>query len=90
MRPSFDCGLSARAVEKAICSDPDLTRLDRQIDDAYRAALAKLDRKGVSRLQKEQRNFIAKRNKSFGDPNYQLKRELEARLAALRGMTTGN
>ena len=36
-----------RAVEKAICFDPDLSRLDRQIDDAYKAALAKLDRRGV-------------------------------------------
>jgi uncharacterized protein len=87
MLPTFDCATAGRAVEKAICSDPDLSRLDRQIDDAYKAALAKLDRNGVARLREEQRNFSAKRNKSFGNPNYQLKRELEARLLALRGMT---
>ena len=44
-------------------------------------ALAKLDRKGIARLREEERNFSAKRNKSFGNPNYQLKRELEARPA---------
>ena len=36
-------------------------------------ALAKPDRKGIARLREEERNFNAKRNKSFGNPNYQLK-----------------
>src|SRR5665213_4322393 len=88
--PTFDCGSAKRAVEKAICSDPDLSRLDRQIDDAYKAALAKLNRKGVARLRDEQREFNIERNKSFGRPDYQLKREMEKRLLALRGMTTAN
>ena len=57
MLPTFDCDTAKRAVEKAICSDPDLIRLDRQIDDAYKAALAKLDRAGVARLRREQRAF---------------------------------
>ena len=38
--PSFDCGSAKQAAEKAICSDPDLARLDREIDAAYKAALA--------------------------------------------------
>ncbi|HEY1310423.1 MAG TPA: lysozyme inhibitor LprI family protein, partial [Pseudolabrys sp.] len=88
--PTFDCAVARRAVEKAICSDPDLSRLDRQIDDAYKAALAKLNRKGVARLRDEQREFNVNRNKSFGRPDYQLKREMERRLLALRGMTAGN
>ena len=88
--PTFDCAAARRAVEKAICSDPDLSRLDRQIDDAYKAALAKLNRKGVARLRAEQREFNAVRDKSFGRPDYQLKRELERRLLALRGMTPAN
>jgi hypothetical protein len=53
-------------------------------------ALAKLDRKGIARLREEERNFNAKPNNSFGSPNYQLNRKLEARLLALRGMTAGN
>ena len=76
MLPTFDCDTAKRAVEKAICSDPDLSRLDRQIDDAYKAALAKLDRAGIARLRREQRQFNATRDKSFGHPDYQLKREL--------------
>ncbi len=83
--PTFDCKRTSRAVEKAICSDPDLSRLDREIDDAYKAALAKLDRQGVAQLRREQRDFLAARNKSFGNPQYNLKHEMELRLAALRG-----
>ncbi len=86
--PTFNCALARRAVEKAICSDPDLSRLDRQIDDAYKAALAKLDRKGVERLRREQRQFNLVRDKSFGDPKYHLKAELERRLSALRMMNS--
>jgi tetratricopeptide (TPR) repeat protein len=85
MLPSFDCDAAKRAVEKAICSDPDLIRLDRQIDDAYKAAMSKLDRAGIARLRREQRRFNATRDKSFGHPDYQLKRELERRLTVLRG-----
>ena len=88
--PTFDCATARRAVEKAICSDPDLSRLDRQIDDTYKAVLAKLDRKGVARLREQQRDFVAERNKSFGRPDYQLKREMERRLAALRARAAAN
>ena len=80
MLPTFDCDTARRAVEKAICSDPDLIRLDRQIDDAYKAALGKLDRAGIARLRREQRQFNVTRDKSFGRPDYQLKREMERRL----------
>ena len=38
--PSFPCASASLAVEKAICSDPDLARLDREIDAAYKTALA--------------------------------------------------
>jgi tetratricopeptide (TPR) repeat protein len=88
--PTFSCATAKRAVEKAICSDPDLARLDRQIDDSYKAALAKLDRKGVARLRAEQRDFNTKRDKSFGHPDYQIKREMEARLLTLRRMAFEN
>src|SRR5262249_14946523 len=40
--PSFDCAIAKRAVEKAICSDQELARLDRDLNAAYQSALAKL------------------------------------------------
>lgn len=82
--PTFDCKTATLAVEKAICADPDLSRLDRQIDDAYRAALAKLNRHGVARLKRAQRAFIARRDKEFGRDDYDIKHALERRLAQLR------
>ena len=77
-------------MEKAICSDPDLSRLDRQIDDAYKAAQSRRDRKTLGTLQAEQREFVSTRNKSFGRPEYNLKREMEKRLYALRGLIAAN
>ncbi len=85
--PTFDCGAARRAVEKAICSDPDLARLDREIDAAYKAALASRNGKAARELRQEQRDFLAERNRSFGNPQYNFKHEMELRLAALRGMT---
>jgi uncharacterized protein YecT (DUF1311 family) len=87
--PTFNCKNARLAVEKAICSDPELARLDREIDDAYKAVLAKLDRRGVARLKREQREFIVVRNKRFGRPSYQIKREMERRLEDLRAAAHG-
>jgi tetratricopeptide (TPR) repeat protein len=85
--PSFDCRSATRAVEKAICSDPDLARLDREMDAAYRAALATRNGKAADQLRQDQRDFVANRNKSFGNPQYNLKHEMELRLAALRSLS---
>ena len=40
--PSFSCATTKRAVEKAICSDHDLIRLDRDMNAAYQSALSRL------------------------------------------------
>ena len=85
--PTFACRAASRAVEKAICSDPDLARLDREIDASYKAALASRKGKAAEALRQEQRDFVAARNKSFGNPQYNLRREMELRLAALRGLS---
>ncbi|HEX4043523.1 MAG TPA: tetratricopeptide repeat protein, partial [Xanthobacteraceae bacterium] len=85
--PTFDCGSARRAVEKAICSDPDLARLDREIDATYKAAMAPRNAKAAALLRHDQRGFLIARNRSFGSPQYNLKREMELRLAALRGMS---
>lgn len=82
--PTFDCTRAKLAVEKAICSDPDLAQLDRAIDQAYLEARAKLSPASAAALRRDQRDFIARRNKSFGRPSYQIRKELEQRLTALR------
>ena len=39
-RPSFNCATAKRAVEKAICGDPDLAKLDREINDVILRVIA--------------------------------------------------
>jgi tetratricopeptide (TPR) repeat protein len=82
--PTFHCDKTKRAVEKAICSDPQLARLDREIDDAYNNVLRRLDPPAAAKIRRQQREFLATRNKAFGRPEYQVKREMELRLSALR------
>jgi hypothetical protein len=41
-------------------------------------------------LREEQRDFNIKPDRSFGSPDYQLKRELEARLLAQGGVAPEN
>jgi tetratricopeptide (TPR) repeat protein len=86
MNPSFDCASASLSVEKAICSDAELARLDRDVDSAYQAALGRLPAKRAEALRREQRSFIATRNRLFGRTDYQFRKEMERRLAQLRAM----
>ncbi|GIL40780.1 lysozyme inhibitor LprI family protein [Roseiterribacter gracilis] len=38
--PSFDCAKATTDIERAICASPDLSALDRDLETAFRAALA--------------------------------------------------
>jgi uncharacterized protein YecT (DUF1311 family) len=86
-RPSFDCASARRAVEKAICANPDLANLDRQISVANAKAVrdAGGDNAAGRALQREQDDFIARRNAAFGRPDYDLKSALQERLRRLDG-----
>ncbi len=86
LTPSFDCAAATLSVEKAICSDAVLARLDRDIDGAYQTALGRLPAKRAETLRREQRTFLASRNRLFGRPDYQFRKEMEHRLSELRAM----
>jgi tetratricopeptide (TPR) repeat protein len=82
-KPSFNCSTARRPVEKAICADPELANLDREIN----AVNVKVVRKatggsphGGRALQREQDDFIARRNAAFGRPDYDLLRAMRERL----------
>jgi tetratricopeptide (TPR) repeat protein len=87
-KPSFNCATARRAVEKAICANPDLANLDREINavntKAVREAAGHSLRAG-SALQREQDAFLAKRNALFGRPDYDLRTAMKARLQQLLG-----
>jgi tetratricopeptide (TPR) repeat protein len=82
-KPSFNCANARRAVEKAICGNPELANLDRQINavntKVVRQATSDSPRAGRA-MQREQDDFIARRNAAFGRPDYDLQKVMRERL----------
>ena len=88
-RPSFNCATARSAVEKAICANPELANLDRQINAANAKAVrdaASADPRAGRALQHEQDDFIARRNAAFGRPDYDLQKAMKERLDHLLAM----
>jgi tetratricopeptide (TPR) repeat protein len=82
-KPSFNCATARRPVEKAICANPELANLDREINavntKVVRAATSDSPRAGRA-LQREQDEFIARRHAAFGRPDYDLQKAMRERL----------
>jgi uncharacterized protein YecT (DUF1311 family) len=82
---SFDCALAASAMEHAICSDPALARLDRQVAEAYGASLrAMADPAGKDAARQKERQWLAVRDQTCGPAPACLDGLYRDRLAALR------
>jgi tetratricopeptide (TPR) repeat protein len=85
-KPAFNCSTAKRPVEKAICASPDLANLDRQINavnsKVVHDAMADSPRAGRA-LQQEQDDFLARRNASFGRPDFDLQKAMRERLQRL-------
>ena len=67
--PSFNCATAKRPVEKAICADPGLAQLDRNINDVFLRVIADAEadsHRAALALTRQQRDFIDQRNASFG------------------------
>jgi tetratricopeptide (TPR) repeat protein len=82
-KPGFNCAAARRAVEKAICASPELANLDREINAANAKAVhdAERDSRRAARaLQREQDDFLARRNAAFGRPDYDLQKTMRERL----------
>lgn len=86
-KPSFNCARATRAVEKAICANRELADLDREIFAANARVLHESRTAGEARgFQREQDDFIARRNAGFGRPGYDLKKAMQERLLRLNGV----
>jgi len=85
--PSFNCETAKLAVEQAICADPQLGALDREIAEAYAKRVNNASRRTIDGLRQAQRDFIAGRNAGFGRPCYDLRQAMERRLDALQTAT---
>ena len=82
-KPSFNCATARRPVEKAICANPELANLDREINavntKVVREAGANDPRAGRA-MQREQDEFLARRNAAFGQAGYDLRQAMRDRL----------
>jgi tetratricopeptide (TPR) repeat protein len=86
-KPSFNCAAARLKVEKAICANPELADLDRDVYGSYiRATREDRTRAWAGKLKREQDEFIARRNASFGRPDYDLKEAMRQRLRQLNGI----
>ena len=56
---SFDCGKASSPFEKAVCSDPVLSKTDDALAELYRKDLALLSASGRSALQQSERSWLA-------------------------------
>ncbi|WP_407160786.1 hypothetical protein [Bradyrhizobium sp. STM 3557] len=86
-KPSFSCAQARRPVERAICADPELADLDREIFAAntrvVRQATSTSAREGQAR-RREQEQYLARRDAGFGRPGFDLKKEMQGRLERLQ------
>jgi tetratricopeptide (TPR) repeat protein len=85
-KPSFNCATARRPVEKAICANPEMANLDRQINAVNTRVVRDAGRdnpRGGRALQREQDDFIARRNAGFGQPDYDLLKVMRERLEHL-------
>jgi tetratricopeptide (TPR) repeat protein len=84
-RPSFDCATAKRAVERAICADPELVRLDREIAAGHARQLRAATRPELAARRREQADYLARRNAGFGRPGFDLRQLMAERLKQLTG-----
>jgi tetratricopeptide (TPR) repeat protein len=86
-KPSFDCARARQKVEKAICADPELADLDREVASAFDLVLRDVKRAklNVKQFRRSQEVFLARRAASFGRPGYDLRAAMKARLRGLFG-----
>ena len=86
-KPSFNCASARRAVERAICANPELADLDREIYAINARVIREARNPAEARsLQRAQDEFIARRNARFGRAGYDLKQAMKERLQALTGV----
>jgi tetratricopeptide (TPR) repeat protein len=86
-KPSFDCRKARRTVEKAICANSELADLDREINaSTVRAIREAQDPRQARDLQRDQDQFIARRNDDYGKPGYDLQKAMRERLQRLNGV----
>jgi tetratricopeptide (TPR) repeat protein len=86
-KPSINCATARKPVEKAICADPELANLDREINAVNTGGVRSTtdNPRAGKALQQEQDEFLARRDAEFGKPGYDLQKSMRERLHHLLG-----
>jgi tetratricopeptide (TPR) repeat protein len=82
-KPSFNCATARRPVEKAICANPELANLDREINAVNTRVVREAgqsDPRAGRAMQREQDDFLARRNTEFGRADFDLQKAMRDRL----------
>jgi len=82
-KPSFNCATARRPVEKAICANPELANLDREINAVNTRIVREAGKDNLRAgraMQHEQDEFVARRNAEFGRPDFDLQKMMRERL----------
>jgi tetratricopeptide (TPR) repeat protein len=90
-RPSIKCAATKRPVEKAICANPELATLDREINAVNAKVVSEAGAKDPQNghaLQREQDEFVARRDAEFGQTGYDLLKAMRERLDHLLAQST--
>jgi tetratricopeptide (TPR) repeat protein len=90
-RPSINCAATKRPVEKAICANPELATLDREINAVNAKVVSEAGAKDPQNghaLQREQDEFVARRDAEFGQTGYDLLKAMRERLDHLLAQST--
>jgi len=78
---SFDCGRVSNSTESAICSFPQIGRMDEKMVSLYEKV------SNISRVKQEQRDWIRYRNRECGDNEQCLKAIYTKRISELKRLT---
>jgi len=65
--PALDCKLAATPIEKKICGDAELSRVDGELNRIYAGLRPQLTAKARGDLLEQQRAWLAERNRSCAD-----------------------
>jgi tetratricopeptide (TPR) repeat protein len=88
-KPSFNCATAKRPVEKAICANPELANLDREINAVNTKVVREAgqsDPRAGRAMQREQDEFLARRNAEFGRADFDLQKMMRDRLDRLMAL----
>jgi uncharacterized protein YecT (DUF1311 family) len=86
--PSFDCDHAGNDAEFAICSDPGLAALDRQMAADYQRALMSADRHQRRTLERSRNRFLSYRNRCA--TNQCIAETYQSRIREIGDIMTGN